>query len=168
MSNQIKTYWASLEPRERMVLGYGSVAVVLILFYALIWQPWQASLAFMDKSVTSMRVDAVWMEQRAAQMAQGGGSSKGNQPRLGAGQSLLSVVEKTAKEATVRGAIQQIVPNQANGDVRVVLESVDFNQWVKWVDNLYKNYGVDISQINAEKDDEKPNLAEIRVTFFRG
>ena len=67
----------------------------------------------------------------------------------------------------MRGAIQQMVPNQETGDVRVVLEGVDFNQWVRWIDDLYKNYGVDVTQINAEKDDEKPNLAEIRMTFFR-
>lgn len=150
-----------------MVLSYGAIIVAAILFYALIWQPWQASLSFMKESVSSMRTNAVWMEQRAADMTQGG-SAATNKPSRGADQSLLAVVEQTANQAGVRKAIQQIVPNQQNGDVRVVLESADFNKWVQWIDNLYKNYGVDISQINAEKDDEKPNLAEIRVTFFRG
>lgn len=166
MTQQIKHYWASLEPRERAVLGYGSIIVAIILLYALIWQPWQNSLSFMEASVSNMRTDAIWMEQRAEDMTQGVVGSR-KKAAQGAEQSLLSVVEQTANQVGLRSAIQQMVPNQENGDVRVVLESADFNKWVQWVDNLYKNYGVDISQINAEKEDEKPNLAEIRVTFYR-
>ncbi len=166
MDKQIKAYWTSLEPRERAVLGWGSVLVVLILFYALLWQPWQKSLSFMEGSVRDLRTNSVWMEQRAEEM-QRGGTSGSRAPKQGAGQSLMAVVEQTANQARVRGAIQQIVPNQSNGEVRVVLEGVNFNQWVTWIDNLHKNYGVDITQINAEKDDEKPNIAEIRLTFVR-
>ncbi len=114
-----------------------------------------------------MRVNSVWMEQRVADMAKGGSTESRKRAVRGAGQSLLSVVEQTANQAGLRSAIQQMVPNQDNGNVRVVLESADFNKWVQWIDNLYKNYGVDISQINAEKEDEKPNLVEIRVTFIR-
>jgi len=166
MEKQIKEYWASLETRERAVLGWGALIVALILFYALLWQPWQKSLNFMESSVQSMRENSVWMQQRAQEMKLGN-SATSAQPRKGAEQSLLSVIEQTANQARVSGAIQQIVPNQENGEVRVVLEGVDFNQWVRWIDNLYKNYSVNITQINAEKDDEKPNLAEIRLTFIR-
>ncbi len=166
MVKQIKEYWASLETRERTVLLWGTVVVAFILFYALLWQPWQNALNFMENSVQSMRENSVWMQQRAQDM-KFGNSAVSRQPRRGAEQSLLSVIEQTANQADVNGAIQQIVPNQENGEVRVVLEDVDFNQWVRWIDNLYKNYSVNITQINAEKDDEKPNLAEIRLTFIR-
>lgn len=168
MDKQIKAYWSSLEPRERMVLAWGAVIVAVILMYTLVWQPWRHALSFMEASVRDMRVNAVWMEQRAQDMQRTGGPRTAqSKPRRGAGQSLTAVVEQTANQARVRDAIQQIVPNQTTGEVRVVLEGVGFNQWVQWIDNLYKNYGVDISQINAEKDDEKPNIAEIRMTFVR-
>ncbi len=166
MSNQIKTYWTSLEPRERAILGFGVAFVFIAVFYTFVWKPWQNSLDKMEVSVREMRSNSVWVEQRAADM-KGGAASHSNRPKRGADQSLTSVVEQTANQARVKSAIQQIVPNRETGEVQVVLEGVDFNQWVRWVDNLYQNYGVDINQINAEKDDEKPNIAEIRLTFYR-
>jgi hypothetical protein len=59
------------------------------------------------------------------------------------------------------------VPTKNNSEVRVVLEDADFNQWLLWVDRLYKTNGVDIRQMTAERDDDRPNIAEIRVTFVR-
>ncbi len=162
----LKNYWSSLESRERLVLSWGALIVAAILIYVLIWQPWRHALSFMELSVKQMRADSVWMTQQAQAMKNGGvGASE--QKYKGAEQSLVSLIQQTAKQAKVDKVIQQIVPNQQNGEVRVVLEGVAFNQWVKWVDQLYKIYGVDIQQINAEKDDEKPNIAEIRVVFAR-
>jgi general secretion pathway protein M len=165
MSNSIKTYWMSLESRERLVLSWGAVAVTGILFYALIWQPWQKALSVREAAVHQLRLDSVWVTQQSE--ALGGGGKSGKKSFKGADQSLLSVIQQSAKEINVNKMIQQMVPNQTNDEVRVALEGVDFNQWVKWVDKLYKDYGVDITSINAEKDDEKPNIAEIRVTFVR-
>jgi hypothetical protein len=48
-----------------------------------------------------------------------------------------------------------------------VLQDADFNKWLLWVDTLYKKKGIDIRQVTAERDDDRPNIAEIRVTFFR-
>ena len=166
MNQAIKEYWLSLEPRERMVLTWGAIIVSFILLYALLWQPLQKALGFMEVSVRDLRTNHVWMEQRLEDM-QKSGANRSQKALRGTDQSLMAVVEKTANQSRVRGAIQQMVPNQETGDVRVVLEGVDFNQWVRWIDDLYKNYGVDVTQINAEKDDEKPNLAEIRMTFIR-
>lgn len=166
MKETILKYWQGLEQRERWVLGGGAISVAAILFYSLLWSPLQTSLSFMDTSVQSMRTNLVWMEQRAEQIQASGGVKVSQRTPRGANQSLLAVLEQTARQAGIREAIQRLTPNQKQ-EVRVVLESVDFNRWVRWVDNLYKNYGVDVSSLTAERDDEKPNIAEIRVTFFR-
>ena len=166
MTSPLKNYWKSLEARERLVLTWGFVSVLIILFFSQLWLPLQNSLRFMEGSVRSMRVDTVWMEQMSKEYVRGSAATNAPKKR-GENQSLMSVVEQTANRAGVRDAIQQIVPEQATGEVRVVLEGVKFNQWVLWIDNLYKNYGVDITQLNAEKEDEKPNIAEVRLSFKR-
>ena len=51
--------------------------------------------------------------------------------------------------------------------VRVVLDKADFNNWVKWVDELSVRYGINVVQAKADRDDEKPNTAEVRMTFVR-
>lgn len=162
----LKKYWAGLQSRERLILGGGGVIVALILFYVLIWQPWHKSISKMETALPPMRSNLVWMRQQAEMLANDGGQSA-NQSYVGADQSLLSVVEQSASKASVNGAIQQLVPSQNGTEVRVVLDGVNFNQWVRWIDDLFKRYGVNIKQVTAERDEDKPNIAEVRVTFTR-
>lgn len=166
MKETIINYWKGLQPRERVILSWGSLLVALILFYALIWQPWHKAISHMESSLPALRENLVWMRQQAEVLQNGGASNSGAQVR-GREQSLLSVIEQTAKANAVRGAIQQMVPGQSDREVRVVLEGVNFNQWVKWVDVLFRQYGVNVTQVTAEREDDEPNTAEIRMTFER-
>jgi len=163
MSDAIKKYWLGLEQRERLILGVGGVVVALILIYALIWQPWHKSIASMHKSIQPMRSDLVWIRQHA-EIIKNGGQTKDS--LKGQDQTLLSVIQTTAKRGQVDKAIKQMTPN-SDSEVRVVLEDVDFNKWVRWVDQLSLTYGVNIKQVKAERVEKKPNLAEVRLTLVR-
>jgi Type II secretory pathway, component PulM len=156
----------SLQARERMVLMVGGVIVALILFYALILFPWHRALNEMTQRLPALRQDVVWMRVHGEALANGEIKNQAPQYR-GAEQSLLSVIEQTASRTKVRDTIQQLVPDNNGAEVRVVLEDAQFNLWLQWIDVLYKQYGVDISQLTVEKEDERPNIAEIRVTFSR-
>jgi len=162
----IKKYWAELQPRERLILSLGGVIVAMILSYALLLQPLYRALAHMEEVLPSLRSNLVWMRQTDELLERGGNISVESSIE-GANESLLSVVESTARRANIRKSIQQMVPTRENNEVRVVLEDADFNQWLRWVDVLYKRNGVDIRQVSAERDEDQPNIAEIRVTFFR-
>lgn len=165
MLDTISKNWRQLQPRERLILGLGSVIVIVILSYSLILKPWHRAIDSMQASVQSSRTDLVWIQQQAELVQQGGISSA--QKFKGESQSLMAVVEQTAKAAGVRSAIQQMVPGEDNKEVSVVLEEVSFNNWVKWVDTLQNQYGVAIKQLTADREDDQPDLAEIRLTFVR-
>jgi len=161
----IKKYWQELESRERLMLSWGSLIVGAILFYALIWQPWHRAISHMESVIEPLRTNLVWMRQQSEHLSSGGAVTKSQ--AKGVNESLLSILEKTAQQYNVRGAIQQLVPAQQGKQVSVVLEEANFNQWVRWIDVLLTQYAVTISQLTAERDDDKPNIAEIRVTFER-
>lgn len=164
--DEIKKYWLSLQPRERTVLTVGGVIVSLIMLYTFLFQPWHKALNHMEAALPGLRTNLVWMRQQSEGLQNG--SVKRNAPQIrGLNQSLLSVVQQSAKRAKLSQAIQQMSPAQNNNEVRVVLEGANFNNWLKWIDELYKSYGVDIKQVTAERDDDEPNIAEIRVTFTR-
>jgi len=166
MIDSLKQYWSGLQARERMFLSWGGVAVALILFYIIIWRPWHIAIDAMEESIQPLRENLTWMRQQSEQIKSAGGANLRHQVK-GADQSLLSVIEQTAKRAKVTAAIQQMVPNREKNEVRVVLDGANFNQWVRWIDDLFKQYGVDIKQVTAERDEDKPNIAEIRLTFVR-
>jgi general secretion pathway protein M len=157
--------WQQLQPRERLILGWGGPLIMVILSYGLVLQPWHAALDHMEKALPFKRADLVWMRQQAELLKQGGATS--GQKFKGENQSLMSVVEQTAKASGVRNAIQQMVPAANNQEVSVVLEEVSFNNWVRWVDTLQNQYGVAIKQLTADREDEQADQAEIRLTFIR-
>ena len=163
--NILLNYWQQLASRERSVLAWGGVLVSFILFYTFIWQPWHAALSKMEEDIQAQRQNLVWMQQQA-EILRGGGQPVENVAKA-SGESLLSVVEKTAKANKIGKSIQQMVPSTNNSEVRVVLEEADFNQWLRWIDQLFKKHDVNIKQLSAERDDSAPNLAEIRITFER-
>lgn len=165
MLDTILKNWNQLQPRERLILSLGSVIVIAILSYSLILKPWHRAIGNMQKSLVGWRTDLVWMQQQAELVQQGGISSA--QKFKGEAQSLMAVVEQTAKAAGVRSAIQQMVPGENNREVSVVLEEVSFNNWVRWVDTLQNQYGVAIKQLTADREEDQPDRAEIRLTFIR-
>ena len=140
--------------------------VALILFYALIWQPWHKAIDKMSKSLPSMRSDLQWIRQQA-ETVQNGAIVKAVSNVKGVDDSLLSILEKTARASQLDKAIQQITPGQNTQEVRVVLEDASFNGWVSWIDLLYKDYLITVKQVTAERDEDKPDIAEVRATFER-
>lgn len=164
--DKLKKYWFGLQERERLTLGVGGLLAFLIVFYMAIWRPWHHAIDYMENSIQALRGNLVWMRQQSDMLAAGGEAPASQQVR-GANQSLISVIEQTANRQKISQSIQQLTPSADGTEVRVVLEDVNFNLWITWIDALFKQYGVDIKQITAERVEDKPNTAEIRVTFVR-
>lgn len=171
MKKLIIDQWRQLGKREQLVLGWGGLVVGLILFYALIWQPWHNAIEHMEDAIQSRRESLVWMRQ-TSEMVKNGGVLSAQQIVSSADESLLSVIEKTARTGQISKYIQQMVPGtdpQTNiAQVNVVLEEADFNLWVRWVDDLFRNYAVNVKQLTVENETDQPNVVELRVTFERG
>ncbi|NND81473.1 MAG: type II secretion system protein M [Gammaproteobacteria bacterium] len=164
--SQARQWWLGLHPRERLILGWGVGLAVVIMFYALIWQPWHKAIAHMETALQERRQSLVWMQQQSERV-RSGEFSVAQTALKGTSQSLLAVIEQTAKRSGVRDSIQQMVPSSDQSQVRVVMEQTAFNDWVRWVDVLFREYGVSVIQLTAEREDDAPNIAEIRVTFGR-
>ena len=166
MQKALINYWQQLQSRERMVVSWGALATMLMLLYTFVWSPWHNAIGHMESVIPLKRVDLVWMRQQAAALGDSG--TVAPQANIkGASQSLMAVVEQSAKASGVGESIQQMIPRQNNTEVSVVLESVSFNKWLRWVDILEKQYAVTVKQLSAERDAAQPDIAEIRVTFSR-
>lgn len=163
----VKNWWAQLQARERLVLSVGSVVVPLILAYLFIFEPWQTAMQHMSRVVPIKRTELAWMREQAEVMGPINSSSNSSANFIGQNQSLMSVLQKTANQKGLQKSIKQITPRPENDSVSVLMEEVSFNGWVRWVTDLEKRYGINVVQLNAERDDDKPDIAEIRVRFKR-
>jgi len=160
--NALSGFWRDLNARERSVLSLGALAVVSILLYALVWEPWQSDLRRLRQQVPQQKTTLAWMQQQAAAV----------KPLLqriaranpGRDLPLLTVVEQTAREAGLRDAIRQMQPGD-EGEVRIWIQDAYFDPWLKWTETLRKQ-GIESSAVTVNRSPQ-PNRVNIRMTLVR-
>lgn len=139
-------YWHNLQAREQRTLLIGGVAALLLLLYSAVIDPFSQELKRLEKDVAADRELLAWMEQSAAQVKVLRGSSG---TRRGSGGSLLSLVDASAKQHGLGGALKQVKP-EGNG-VRLSFEQAGFDDMVRWLGRLGAEQGVGVITLSLER-----------------
>jgi general secretion pathway protein M len=161
----IRAWLDGLQPRERKVLLLGGAATVLMLGWALLWYPLAHARGDLAARVARQRDDLAWMRQASAQA----GELRKQGTRSGAdrqGKSLLALADVTARNAGLAGALKRVEPAGGNS-VRVNLEIASFDMLADWLDQLAREYGVQVTDFSADKV-EGLGLVNARVTLQDG
>jgi general secretion pathway protein M len=141
-------FWNNLQPRERVMLAGGAAALLLLLGYALLVEPYFTAMERMRQDVAAQRETLVWMRQAAAEAkALRGGATK----RVAAtgGQSLLALADTTAKASGLAAALKRVQPD-GQRSVRVWLEQAPFDAMMQWLDTLGREHGVQVTGLVVE------------------
>lgn len=151
----MKTWWTGLSPRERWLVGGGSVLAAIFLLYALLWRPFHNRLGELRQTVAAQRRDLAWMQQATVEIKQLGAGAGPPTPNRAAGQpSLLTLVDQTARTAGLGGAMKRIEP-QGDDKLRVQFEQVGFDLLIRWLSGLEQDHGVIL--VNATIDRQADN-----------
>lgn len=143
----MKAYWMQLQARERRLLLLGALALLLLLAYALVWEPARAGLARLEQDTAAQRATLAWMEQARQQVQH----LRQTRPPTG-GPSLLPLAEQSAKAHGLGPALKRIQPDGQHS-VRVWLEQASFDDTLRWLDTLAGRHGVKIGAFSAERAD---------------
>ncbi len=159
----MKVWFEELNRRERSILLFGGGALLLMLLYSLLWSPLSEQNERLRDDIKNQNVTLAWMQQAAQQVKQGGARSIQSNVN---GESLLTLVDRTAKSSALGGSIKRVQPNK-DGGVRIWLEKVEFNQMMRWLATLSSHHGVVLSDSNIEKQ-LTPGLVDARLTLKGG
>jgi len=146
----MKEWWHNLQPREQWVLMGGAAVLALLMLYSLVLDPYQKEMARLHQSVSAKRLDLHAMQQAAAEIATLRGSGAGGQ--LPAGQSIMGVVDSSAKQFSVGGGIKRVQP-EGDHTVKVWAEQIPFDDLIRWLDELQKKYGIATYAITIERQE---------------
>lgn len=143
----MRQYWSNLQPRERHTLLGGGIALALILLYALVIDPFHQELKRLQQSVESQEADLAWMQQASVEAKR----LRGNNPaaRSVSGQSLMSLIDSSARSTGLAGSIKQIKP-EGQG-VKVRLEQVAFDDMLLWLEQLNVKHRVNVGSLVMER-----------------
>ncbi|MBK1672922.1 general secretion pathway protein GspM [Ectothiorhodospira shaposhnikovii] len=142
-------WWQALSSRDRRILILGGLFLALILPYGLIWLPLNDRVEATARTVERLQGDLGWMEAASAQVRAARGQS-GPAPAAQGTQSLLGLVDATARQANLASSLRRVQPEGA-GTVRVWMENVAFDDLLRWLDGLGQQYGIQVSGLVVDR-----------------
>lgn len=166
MIDNLREWFDSLAPRERLAVAAGAIAVVIALFYYGLWNPLNSHLETARTRVAAETNQARWMlgVRDEARLLQ----ASGTQTKLkGRGDSLLSIVDTTSRANNLGEAVRHIQPD-SDDKATVSLQQANFNQMLFWLRTLHSEYGVSTTEMTVSRDDDTPGQVEVRLTLVRG
>lgn len=158
----MKAWFNGLSEREQRLVMIAAAAVLGMLVYLLIWQPIQQKRSSAQSYLDSVQADLSWMQANAAavQQYQRSGTSQQVVARP-KGQSLLSLVDSSARSAGVTENIRRIQPS-ANKGVLVQLQDIAFDSLLIWLDQLRRQAVV----VETFKVDQQPASGRVNANLI--
>lgn len=158
----MKDWFNSLEQRERRIVVVGAALLMVMLIYVMAWDPLVNKVDALRTSTAEQQALLNWMQQSAQEVKQLRGSS-GQRSQVVGGQSLLSLVDSTAKSGRLGKSLKRVQPD-GEQQVRVWLEEANFDDVVRWLTTLETRQGVRIvSSVFQAK--EAAGRVDVRLVF---
>jgi general secretion pathway protein M len=159
----MKEWFESLEQRERRLILGGGATLLLMGIYFLGWEPFINGLHDLRESTQRKQLELVWM-QNAVQEVKQLQSTQTAPVRFSSGQSLLGVIDRSAKTKQLGDSVKRVQPD-GTSKARVWLENAKFDTVVGWLEELEMRYGVSVDTITFEKQEEE-GLVDARISFI--
>jgi general secretion pathway protein M len=153
----VRDWLDSLSARERNLVYAAGALVSVALLYLVLVLPVQTSGNRMASRVGQKTADLAWMRAQAPQAMAAAGAA-----RSGGGESLVVLVDRTAREAGLGTSLRDQSPD-GNSGLRLRIEGASFDTLVTWLASLQQQHGVSIEA--ASIDAAAPGLVNATLSL---
>lgn len=133
----------TLSERDRRTLLIGVGVGILLLLYVIIQL--DSSVSSAHKRILKKQTDLAWMRSVAPEIAASGGLRTAS----GQGQSLLVIVDQSAREAGLASALAGSEP-AGPGALSVRLQKAPFDTLITWLSHLGQQNGIRVDTASIE------------------
>ncbi|HWZ62895.1 MAG TPA: type II secretion system protein M [Steroidobacteraceae bacterium] len=160
LSFEALTEWlGQLSERERRMVVAGAVLVPLLLVFGVLL-PLDHSVAQAHARLLKKRTDLEWMQGVAPELA------ASPQPPSAAGESLLVIVDRSARESGLSGALSGSEP-AGPGALSLRLQKAPFDVLVVWLARLAQQNGIRVDSATIDSAGA-PGLVNAAVVLHSG
>ena len=153
----MKAYWDNLNDRERWMLGFGGVFLVLFFVYMLLYAPLVNAVHNKTQQLFEKQKTLVWMQQAYQQ------HKAVKMPKSLSNSKLLSVLAEQLKSTSFHTVPYQL-QQTGSGGIQLSFDQVPYNAFVTWLLSVRQNYAFSIKQFNTERTGT-PGVVKVLVTF---
>ena len=150
---------AALSERERRIVQVGAV-LVAVLFVVGVLLPLDRSVARAHERLAKKRNDLTWMQGVAPELA------AAPQPPSAAGESLLVIVDRSARESGLAGSLAGSEP-AGPGGLSLRLQKAPFDTLVAWLARLTQQNGIRVDSATIDSAGS-PGLVNAALVLHSG
>lgn len=155
----MKQWWSQRQARERWTLAAGTLVALLVLAWALVWEPLVDSRDALRADVQRQAAELAWMRPAVSEaMARGGVDAP-----VADGRSLLARLDAGVREAGLGNQLVAVEP-QGNGRVSVRLSQADFDRFALWLEQQVRA-GLTVESLSVQR---AASGVDIRVELREG
>jgi general secretion pathway protein M len=155
----VSAWFERLSERDRRILAVAAV-VALVLLVFLVLLPLDRSVAQTQARLTKKRTDHAWMQGVAPELA------ASPQPPAAGGESLLVIVDSSARESGLAGSLAGSDP-AGPGGLSLRLQKAPFDQLVAWLARLAQQNGIRVDSATIDSTGE-PGVVNAAVVLHSG
>ena len=140
----MKIWFDSLESREKILIVFASILVIITSTYMLILSPMMKERDSLNKSINdweSSIIEISHLKQLDAQSQ----LTINNQNKPD--QSLVVIVDISLRKHNLYQSLQRSLPN-GNDNIRVELQEASFNDLILWIEELDSMYNLKVISAN--------------------
>ena len=141
--DKLNAWLASLQERERLLVTWGGLAAAVLLVLGVGVLPLYSAAKSAELRVERKRNDLAWMQSVAGELRAAG-------PTQASGQSLVLIVDQTARAAGLAASLRDTQPS-GTGGIRVRLESAPFDVIVAWLGDLARRNGLVVESATVDR-----------------
>lgn len=157
----MKDWFDNLAAHEQAMVLTGAGVALVIVVWALVWAPLKDSTAELRENVAE-RAQLLADLRRAQNLAE----SAGGQAAASTGQSLLLIVDSSARTFGLAESFTQTRPNGPD-EISVSFQRARFDSVVAWLVELEKNFGVSAGTVSINEAGQ-PGLVSGQIFLSRG
>ncbi len=162
---QTRDWFLGLDRRERITVGIGAVATLLMLLYAGVVDPLLNAQTDWQRRVDADTALVTWMRSAVVEIETLRGSTAAR-PGVNKSESLFGTVDRTARSTALGPAIKRLQPDGSDS-VRVQLEGAPFDALVRWLGALQADYAIHVDAVSVDRA-EAPGTVNAQITLSRG
>lgn len=146
----LKLWFASLAPRERVMVAGCAVFIVVAAIWSLGIQPLFTQTAMLEQRVTQKQAQLGSLQEMAARMKPAGDARSGATASRNSNDSLVVVIDRTTRSRQIAQFLKRNQPD-GNTSVRLRFEGAPFDTLVSWLGELRSEYGMTMITANFDE-----------------
>ncbi|MEH6455079.1 MAG: type II secretion system protein M [Cocleimonas sp.] len=153
----------SLSPRERALVSYGSIAVLIVLVWLLGVKPLYNNQIKLIKTIDSQKATLATMQKQSVEIKQLLKQKIVKPTKIGT-QNPQQLIDRSLQTWRLKPVLERMQSQGSNG-VRLTLRNANADRVMRFLHELESKHSLSISNMSIDSDNKEAGFADFKLTI---